>query len=121
MTNENERGFAISCDGLWVTGFVEAGGRQRWVLGIEEERVIYPADCAFLLCFPDAEEMAEAEKWAERMEDTFTQYILDAITDYNQKWREHAGYEVRRAEQVEREQAAKDAYSEFEARHEVLP
>ena len=100
MTNENEQvGFAISCDGLWVTGTVETGGKRRWVLGVEEERVIYPADCAFLLRFPDAEEKALAKYWAERMGyPSLTAYILEAIVAYNQKWREHAGYEERRAE-----------------------
>lgn len=43
MTNENEQtDFAISCDGLWVTGLIEAGGKRRWVLGLEEERTTYP-------------------------------------------------------------------------------
>ncbi len=47
MTNENEQGFAISCpDGLWIAGLVRVGSKWRWVLGIEEERVIYPTHAA---------------------------------------------------------------------------
>lgn len=50
MANESEQGFAISCpDGLWVTGLVEVSGKQRWVLGVEEERVIYPTCTAAYL------------------------------------------------------------------------
>ena len=56
---------------------------------------------AFCLRFPDAEEKATAEEWAERMGfDSLTQYILGAVTAYNQSWREHAGYEDRRAEEA---------------------
>lgn len=54
---------------------------------------------AILLHFRDVEEKALAKEWAERLEfPSLTSYIRQAITAYNQMWRERAGDEIRAEE-----------------------
>ena len=70
--------------------------KRGYLIGFSDTEIVISDDppksvkAPFLLRFPDEEAKAEAEAWAKRLNQTLTDYLLDAVIAYNAHWQEQS-------------------------------